>query len=127
MATPYETQLDWIQRNHRRKPRARSVGGVVARLVAGLDNASRVGVRGAAAVLSGLVDDDFREHCRLVMGTGNRLTVNVDHASLIYTMRARWLSPLTRALVTDHRADGVRSVGFAYGRDGVALSERAPE
>ena len=127
MTTPQETQLEWIQRNHTRQPRARSVGGVVARLVDSLDNADRAGVRSAAAVLSEFVDDDFRAHCRLVMGKGNRLTVNVDHPSLIYSMRTKWHSLLTRTLVTDHRVDGVRSIGFAYGRDGIALGERVPE
>ena len=127
MATPQEIQLEWIQRNHTRRLRARSVGGVVARLVDGLDNAARAGVLSAAAVLSDFVDDDFRAHCRLVMGKGNRLTVNVDHPSLIYSMRTKWHSLMTRTLMTDHRVDGVRSIGFAYGRDGIALGGRVPE
>lgn len=125
MATPYEAQLEWIQRNHTRKPRARSVGGLVTRLVDGLDNAARAAASSAAAAMSELVDDDFRAHCRLVIGKGNRLTVNVDHASLIYPMRSKWLSLLTRTLVTGRQVGGVRSVGFAYGRSGVALNERA--
>lgn len=127
MATLHETQLDWIQRNRRRMPRARSVGGLMARVVDGLDDKARAGVRDAANSLSALVDDDFRAHCRLTPGAGDRLTVNVDHASLVYPMRAKWLPLLMRELVTGHRRGGTRDITFAYGRDGITVGKPATE
>lgn len=125
MATLWETQLDWIQRNRRRSPRARSAGGLMVRLVDGLDDKARAGVRDAANSLSALVDDDFREHCRLTPGAGDRLMVNVDHAGLVYPMRAKWLPLLTRELVAGRRSGGARSIAFAYGRDGIAVGKPA--
>lgn len=125
MATLHETQLDWIQQNRRRTPRARSAGGLMARLVDGLDDKAWAGVRDTANSLSALVDDEFRNHCRLTPGTGGRLTVNVDHAGLVYPMRAKWLPLLTRELVAGHRGYGVRSITFAYGQDGVAVGRSA--
>ncbi len=127
MATLHETQLDWIQRNRRRSPRARSVAGLMARLVDGLDDKTWAGVRDTANLLSALVDDDFRKHCRLTPGTGGRLTVSVDHAGLVYAMRAKWLPLLTRELMTGHRGGGARSITFTYGQDGVSVGKPATE
>ena len=97
----------------------------MARLVDGLDDKARAGVRDAANSLSALVDEDFREHCRLTPGTGDRLMVNVDHAGLVYPMRAKWLPLLTRELLAGHRSGGARSIVFAYGRDGIAVGKPA--
>lgn len=93
----------------------------MARLVANLDDIACTRVRQAADKVSEFVDGDFRKHCRLCLGAANRLRINVDHPGLVYSMRARWLPLLKRALTDDFSRDSIRDVEFAYGTDGTAL------
>ena len=127
MTTLREKQLDWIQRNRRRTARARSVGGLMARLAERLGDKAWAGVRDTATSLIEFVDDDFREHCRLTLAADGRLTINVDHAGLVYAMRAQWLPLVTRVVVAGNPGRGVRSITFSYGLDGVAVGKPAAE
>ena len=121
MTSLYETQLDWIQKNRRRASRARSVGGLMSRLADDLADKAWAGVLETATLLAGFVDAEVRKHCRLTLSTGGRLAINVDHAGLIYSMRAKWIATLTRILVEGDSGRGVRSITFCYGQDGVSV------
>ena len=127
MTTLQETQLEWIQQNKRRTPRARSVGGLMARLAERLSDKGRALLRDTATSLTEVVDDDFRNHCRLTLRADGRLTINVDHASLVYAMRAQWLPLLTRVFVTEKPGRCVRSITFSYGLDGIAVGKPGAE
>ena len=99
----------------------------MARLAERLGDKALAGVRDAATSLIEFVDDDFRDHCRLTLGAGGRLTVNVDDARLNYTMRAKWLPLLTRVLVEGKHGRHVRSISFSYGLDGIEVGKPAVE
>ena len=84
------------------------------------DDAPSIGHLAASAIIE-FVDDDFRTHCRLTSMGANRLRVNVDHAGLVYSMRAKWLPTFKRILIEGSSRSLVRAVEFGYGTDGVML------
>jgi len=119
-----DDRLKWIQANRTRRDRTLRVGDTIERLVdlaagSGAEEVSRV-----AAIVSDLVDDDFRRCCGLVFGEEGVVVINVDHPTLVQPMRLRWLVTLREALVGRRIPTPVRRVVFAYGEGGVVLEGR---
>ncbi len=117
-------RLKWIQANRTRRDRTRRVGEMIERLVeqaagTGAEEASRV-----AAIVADLVDDDFRQCCRLVFGEEGVVVINVDHPTLVQPMRQRWLVSLREAMVGRRTPTRIRRIVFAYGEVGVMLGGR---
>jgi hypothetical protein len=72
-----------------------------------------------AAAMAGIVDDEFRAHCRVGRVSASHLVVHVDAHDLVYSMRVNWLFRLRHAL----GGGGGRfaRIEFRYGLDGVAV------
>ena len=127
MTVDYETRLCWIQKNRYRPSRVRSVSRLMSRLADSLGDRAWAVVRDAATSLAEHVDEDFRKHCRLTLAAGGQLVVHVDHGSLIYSMRTKWTTTLTRVLVNGDGFRDVRSIQFRYGLDGITVGLSASD
>ena len=51
-----------------------------------------------AARVAGVVDDEFRRHCRVGGLRSGTLKIFVGEASLVWAMRTKWATPLQQAL-----------------------------
>ncbi|MBI4717046.1 MAG: hypothetical protein HY763_04520 [Planctomycetes bacterium] len=112
--------LEWIQRNRARRERATAIG----RLAEEMGKAATVAhtdLRAAAEALSLLVDDEFREHCRLSSPEHGTLVVCVDQPTRVFAVRARWAECLRRALRKRGGLANFRSLSFEWGDKGMSL------
>ncbi|MFQ5415141.1 MAG: hypothetical protein ACE5E6_11855 [Phycisphaerae bacterium] len=119
-------RLGWLQRNRFRPNRAQRIGSLAAGMLERLEDPRR-GRSGAmadiAAALGGLVDETFCRHCRVAGVDRGRVVIHVDRDDLVFPMRVRWLLPLRDGLSRVYRrGDGVWSIRFASGRDGVPIT-----
>lgn len=120
-SNPQDERLLRVQRNRPERRSASLVGARMWRVVDRLGDDAQSIAHLAASAITEFVDDDFRTHCRLGSIGTSRLRVNVDHAGLVYSMRAKWLPTLKRVLVEEAGRSLVRTVEFGYGTDGVTL------
>ncbi len=113
-----DDQLEWIQRNRAKRSRGRTAGSLVKDLA---EHVYKSGVGPAEEVagrLALLVDDGFREHCRVAEVRGGRLLIHVDAAELVYPLRVRWQETLREALPTLCKGRRITRVVFEYGTAG---------
>ena len=85
---------------------------------AGVEQTARM-----AKVLAGVVDHQFREHCRLVGIQRGALIVHVDHPSLVAFMRVQWSRRLCSVLHGQGGRCTARRVTFRPGCEGVSIPE----
>ncbi|MCH7838924.1 MAG: DUF721 domain-containing protein [Planctomycetes bacterium] len=119
----YAKPLEWVQRNRTRRNRTLDAQTVVQRL---LDTVNTAGVEQTARmakVLAGVVDHQFREHCRLAGIQGGALIVHVDHPSLVAFMRVQWSRRLCSVLQGQGGRCTARKVTFRPGQEGVPIPE----
>ena len=119
LAMDRKHQLQWVQRNQRRKGRVLHAGTMIqgiARQTKADDEAVRV-----AGAVADFVDDEFRWHCRIAAVRPATVVVHVDHPSLVYSMQQQWLSPLSRALQGTDVGRRIRRIVFEAGHDGVRV------
>ena len=111
--------LDWVHRNRTRSDRANSAGAVLEALSRRLTCGE---LSDAASKLAGLVDAEFRGHCRIASLVRGKLVINVDEAPLVYSLRLRWGSLIERELRGVRFGGSVTRVVFEYGKTGVRIS-----
>ncbi len=112
-------QLKWVQANRAEKSRACAAGDLVKRVAEQVLQGAYGAAEDAAGRLSEIVDDEFREHCRVVECRGGVLRINVDEPAWGYVMRQRWSSRIRQVL--GYR---VKNVLFEYGDTGVRIPNR---
>ena len=69
-------------------------------------------------LLAGVVNEEFKVHCRAAAVRSGRLIVSVDAPSMVSVFAARWRQRLVAAL-REHRRSGVRDVSFEFGHSGI--------
>lgn len=116
-----EAPLRWVQRNHTQGGAEMPAGEIIAGLLKGKWAADTERLAEVGARIARLVDEDFRDHCRLAGFNQGVLTINVDSPGLVSQMRLRWLRPLRRALLSRSRNSRVSRLVFAPGSVGVAI------
>lgn len=116
-----DRRLEWVQTNRLKKDRVQHVGTRMERLVEQLTVWNRTTIQEVSPVIAGLVDSEFRAHCRIAVADGGKLTINVDHPALVYSMRTRWLSLLREALSTMRSRRRIDGIVFEFGAAGVRL------
>ena len=114
-----ERQLKWIQENRGRRKRTRQVGTLINDLAQHVEARDALGKN--ARAIADFVDDEFRDHCRVAGFRAGALLIHVDHASLVYPMRLRWLARLVRALPRLAEGRRVSEIVFAFGNDGARI------
>ena len=92
--TVTQDPLSWVQQNRARRTCMNHAGLLVARVAEQLQQGSSPAGAELAAVLAGVVDEDFKAHCRVGGVRGGKLVVTVDHPGRVAPMRLRWLSRL---------------------------------
>jgi hypothetical protein len=110
--------LHWVRQNRARKHRDQRIAGPVTRLVQGVVLPAAQGIGELAERLAPLVDDGFREHCRVSLADRRTLRVNVTDAALAYSMRGRWLAKLRSALAEPGSGPRISRIVFAFGTEG---------
>lgn len=119
-------RLDWVRRNRARTDRVQTIGAPVRQILSGVEASGFAASRESVDLLSEIVDDEFRRHCRVAV-MGRRLLVNVDQESLVYPMRMRWHVPLNEVFGRQRRRSGIRDIIFDYGKRGIRLARREGE
>ena len=114
-------QLAWVTRNRARESRVVSIGSLVNQLTLTIGEADPGFAADLAPSIAGLVDDEFRVHCRLAGTNQGTLLVSVDRASLVYPMRQRWLLVLRDAIARSARWPRLKQVRFEYGSVGIRV------
>lgn len=112
-------QFEWIQRNRCKRDRVRQAGTLIQELTQSVeagDYPARI-----AAAIAGVVDGEFRTHCRIATIDSASLVIHVDEASLVYLMRLRWLSVLSSALLANRAGRRVRRIIFRFGNVGAEI------
>ncbi len=121
MDVQYSNRLEWAQKNRARKRRVQPIGVWMGRLAGRLTETPQADAGEVARQLSGIVDEDFRTHCRVVLTDRHGLRVCVDHVALVYPMRAKWLRRLGKTARERYWGGKVREVEFVYGTEGATL------
>ena len=114
-----DERLLWVQRNRWRTAQTVQLGPLVQRLIKQVcapDPLARVAH--AADVLAGVVDEEFRNHCRIAGIKQGTLIVHVDHPGIVYALRGRWRVSLLEALGTIRGRAAIQQVIFRFGSDG---------
>lgn len=114
-----DDQLRWIQRHRVRPERAVALASALDRWTARACDRSLEASLRAAAQLAAVVDDTFREQCRILLDRGT-LTVYVQDADLLFSVRTEWSAPL-QSLARAGGLAGVSRVHFQPGDGGVAV------
>lgn len=78
----------------------------------------------AAEALSEIVDDEFRQSCRVAAFTRNVLTIHVHPAAMVDVMRRKWSTKIKRELPV-LLSRGISRVAFQAGSGGAAIGEAA--
>lgn len=119
-------RLRHIQTNRGRPDRTVKAGAAMARLVQQVaEDGEWTAARDVAAALAGIVDEEFRRHCRLGLASGTALAVRVDKPALVFPMRVRWASCLENALTGRRSGTRLRQVVFEHGTAGASVPSPA--
>ncbi len=113
--------LEWIQANRTPPTHVRDIGSAAAD-VARRAEAKQELPRRVADALGGMVDEEFRAHCRVASVSRGCLTIHVDHEKLVFLIKNRWLLPLKDALPRVCRTVPLTRIVFEYGKDGLRVA-----
>ena len=111
----YRKQLFWVQENRRTPRSPRQAGNILQELAHWVCHRKGPSVTEIASAVSGLIDEEFHKHCRIVDVRGQRLSVEVDAPTLAYPMRLRWSAPLLEILRTVKASPPIAVVDFTFG------------
>ena len=101
--------------------RARPIGELAQRLVARDYNQAVERSAEVARAVGGLVDEEFRAHCRVAGVRSGVLTFHVDEEEWVYQFNSRWHFYLRDELSRLHRGLKLRRIVFRWGAGGVAI------
>lgn len=112
-----ESRLQWVSNNRRRESNAKRIGSQIAGLVESLER-DALPVEAAVACLAEVVDDEFRELCRIERIENGVLCVGVAEASATSNLARKWSGKLRKALPAKLK---IRRIAFAYGTRGYRI------
>lgn len=98
-------------------------GALMHRLLTGLSTGVESCPDALVAAVAETVDVEFRNHCRLAMGSGRTLRVNVDRPEFVAVMRRRWSAQLRRKLGGLGGRSAVGEIRFSAGVSGRSIPE----
>ena len=116
-------QLHWVQRNRCTGKVTFEAGALIHRLLNGLSAGVESCPDALVAAVAESVDAEFRDHCRLAMGSGRMLLVNVDRPEFVAVMRRRWSAQLRRKLGGSGGRSAVSEIRFSVGVSGRSIPE----
>ena len=94
----WDRKLTWVQRNRKRKHLALRIAEVMPAVVHLLEQDLRSPLGQVAEYLGRMATDDLAGHCRVAGLEARTLRINVDQPARVSWMRARWQTPILRAL-----------------------------
>ena len=118
-----EYMMHWVQRNHSATNRVVRAGAVLKDLAERTYTDAFEPAAEAASRLAGLVDEEFRRHCRVAEVRNGQLLIHVDTAELVYLMRERWHNLIREALPSICRGRSVSRLVFEFGSAGVCVGQ----
>ncbi|MCH7994566.1 MAG: hypothetical protein IIB57_08990 [Planctomycetes bacterium] len=121
-----DRRLRWVQRNRGAGKVTVEAGALMRRLLQGLSTGVVSCPDVLMAVVAESVDAEFRNHCRLAMGPGRTLRVNVDRPEFLAVMRRRWSAQLRRKLGEPRGRSAVGDIRFLVGVSGRSIPEPRP-
>lgn len=114
-------RLAVVQRNRTRSSRVRGMDVLTDRIAERVQVVDADAPARIAAAVAGVVDDEFRAHCRVASVSASRLVIHVDAHDLVYSMRVHWLYRLRDALA-DISGGRFSRIEFRYGLDGAVCT-----
>ena len=118
----HDRALYWVQHNRTPRDRTQNAAAGVSRLVEDL-----VGPRWQSAMTAAgeacarLVDDEFRNRCRLALSDARTLTILVDAPAMVPVFRRRWEREILRELSALRGRFHITRVNFEFGAAGLAV------
>jgi hypothetical protein len=119
-----DRRLYWVGRNRTRPDRTRNAGKLLADFARSVEGPG-ADLATAAAAISPVVDDDFRQHATVAAVGGGVLTVHVSEPGLVAGVRLQWSKALLAALQQERAFASIRRVVFEYGAGGTRLRNQA--
>ncbi len=117
-----DARLRWVQKNRKGEERVRRAGAAIQRTIQ--EAVSDRGVSAAklvATAIAGVVDSEFRAHCRIYVSEHGALIVHVNEPALVYAMRVQW-SEVIRSVLSGIRNNTLTNgISFRYGSAGVQV------
>lgn len=111
------SRLEWVSKNRRRESDVKRIGAQIAGLVASLERQA-LPVEEAVARVAEVVDDEFRELCRIEGIKNGVLRVGVAEVSATSNLSRKWSGRLREALPAKLK---IRRVSFTYGTRGYRI------
>ncbi len=112
------SQLDWVARNRARTDRRQLAGDVVAKIVDRLGRQSEEPAGRVAEILAGVVDEEFRRHCRVGRVVAGTLAIQVDEPACVSVFTRRWSLCVLEAVRSCRGCGSIRQVVFEVGSYG---------
>ena len=114
-----DERLQCVQRNRQRTARSVRLGPLVQRLIKQAYAPELLAPTSHTAdLLAGVVDEEFRNHCRIASVAHQTLVLHVDKQGMVFALRARWTTPIEKALDHLRGRAAIRRVVFQIGVEG---------
>ena len=115
------SQLDWVARNRARPDRRELAGEVVAKIVDRLGRQSEEPTGRVAEILAGVVDEEFRRHCRVGRIVAGTLAIQVDEPARVSVFTRLWSLRVLEAVRSRRGCGSIRQVVFEVGSYGRSI------
>ncbi len=112
------SQLDWVARNRARTDRRQLAGDVIAKVAERLGWQSEEPAGRVAEILAGVVDEEFRRHCRVGRVVRGVLTLEVDEPACVSMLARQWSSRVLEAVGSRRGRGTIGKVVFEAGSCG---------
>jgi len=117
-----DAQLKWVHRNRKREERVRHTGAAIQHTIQEVVSGTDVTTaKEVASAIAGVVDGEFRVHCRIYVSEQGALIVHVDEPALVYVMRVQWLEVIRKGLSGIRSTTLTNGIIFRYGSAGVQV------
>ncbi len=117
-----DARLRWVHKNRKGKERVRHAGAAIARTMQEVVSDRHVtAAKQLAAAIAGVVDSEFRAHCRIYVSEQGALIVHVNEPALVYTMRVQWSEVIRGCLPGNRSTTLTDGITFRYGSAGVRV------
>jgi hypothetical protein len=112
-----QTRLEWVARNRKRESSVVSIGSTMAGLVERMERET-LPVEEVAARVGEIVDDEFRDLCRIEGIEQGVLRIGVAEANATASLTRKWTGRLREALPAKLK---IKRIAFAYGTRGYRI------
>ena len=117
-----DARLKWVHRNRKCKERVRHAGAAIQRTIQEVVSGTDVtAAKKVASAIAGVVDSEFRVHCRIYVSEQGALIVHVDEPALVYSMRVQWSEVIRNSLSGVRSTTLTTGIIFRYGGAGVQV------